>query len=89
MKCEGQRVPYAHKEDAVEYQLFDKEGNKEHKAYLCSECALSDIKKGYDWRFVSGQFVPISHYRDTVFEDVMFIDNGFKFYPNEEDGCTE
>jgi hypothetical protein len=87
--CEGQMVPHAHKEDAVEYQLFDKEGNKDHKAYLCSECALTDIKRGYDWKVVSGQFVPIAHYRDTVFDGFHWIENPVQFYPNEEDECTK
>ena len=50
--CEGRMVPYAHKEDAREYQLYDKDGNKDTKAYLCSLCVKDDIKRGYDWRII-------------------------------------
>lgn len=84
-QCEGRMVPYAHKEDAVEYQLYDKEGNKDTKGFLCSECALDDIRKGYDWRIIPGQFVHINHYRDMTFEGIEFRDNGFTFYPNSEE----
>lgn len=50
--CEGQMVSYAHLKDVREYQLFDKEGNKDTKGFLCSRCVLSDREKGYDWRLI-------------------------------------
>jgi hypothetical protein len=45
--CEGRMVPYAHKDDALEYQYLDKEGNNDCKANLCSRCVAHDRNRGY------------------------------------------
>jgi hypothetical protein len=51
--CEGRMVSHIHKDDEREYQLFDKEGKKDTKGWLCSRCVESDIRRGFDWRPIS------------------------------------
>jgi len=45
--CEGRMVPYAHMDDAREYQYLDKEGKNDIKARLCSRCVTHDRARGY------------------------------------------
>jgi len=40
-------VPYAHMDDAREYQYLDKEGKNDIKARLCSRCVTHDRARGY------------------------------------------
>ena len=74
--CEGQRVPHAHKDDALEYQYLDKEGANDLKSVICSRCVAYDRSRGYTMeRTFSEEEGP----------RFVSIDNGFRFYETEPD----
>lgn len=51
--CEGMMMPWAHMGPVKHYQLYDCEGGKDCKGYLCSKCVKDDIRRGYDWRLIT------------------------------------
>ena len=49
-QCEGSLTSWAHTDLIKRYQLYDKDGEPDCKAFLCSNCVKYDIWSGYDWR---------------------------------------
>ena len=41
--CEGQKVPHAHKDDALEYRYLE----NDTKANICSRCVKFDRQRGF------------------------------------------
>ena len=71
---EGQKVPHAHKDDALEYQYLDKDGETDIKANICSWCVRFDRCRGYIMERTFIEETP----------KVKFIDN-WTYYPNPEE----
>ncbi len=51
-ECEARMQPWAHSGFIKHYQLYNKDGGRDCKAYLCTKCVKDDIRRGYDWRLI-------------------------------------